>query len=68
MMILLRIGLLTLKGLILNKNNINFQISIYSFGMEISRFISRGKSSAETSCCWGFTETRLEYENILHLG
>ena len=39
-MILLRIGLLALKCLMLNKNNISFQISIYSFGMEISRFIS----------------------------
>jgi len=40
-MILLRLGLLALKCLMLNKNNISFQISIYSFGMEISRFISR---------------------------
>ena len=39
-MFLLRIGLLALKYLMLNKNNINFQISIYSFVMEISRFIS----------------------------
>jgi hypothetical protein len=46
-MILLRIGLLALKYLMLYKKNISFQIYIFLFGMEISRFISKENAAIQ---------------------